>query len=102
MRPLLVALIALLALASPASAAQLTVNGNQKLFTYRADTGEANRVTVTQSGTQFTVTDPGAHSLSASTTAVGGCTVSGDSITCPGQSTFIFKIETGDLDDTVS
>jgi Ca2+-binding RTX toxin-like protein len=82
-----------LATASAASAATVTFDGTTMTFT--ADPGEINHVSVTQSGSDVTITDTNA------TTAPAGCTQNGaDSVICP--SVTAIAINLGDMNDSLA
>ena len=50
--------------AAPAAAAQLSLSeNNDKTLVYKAESGEANQLTVTRGGDSLTLTDPGASRI---------------------------------------
>src|SRR3954447_6518322 len=92
---LLPAVLALLALASPAWAG--TVSSDGSTLTYTAAPGEANRVTLSASFSTVTVSESG----SVPVTAGAGCTSTGaSSATCPALGITAISVWTGDSNDT--
>jgi Ca2+-binding RTX toxin-like protein len=101
----LAALCALpLAASASAEAATLTVGGST--LTYSAAAGEANRVSISEAGGQFTVTDPGAPSigLRISNSGTGSiiCLKTVVKIVCTAPRVSQYSVALGDGDDTVA
>ena len=89
------ALAAFLAAAPVAGASTVVVVSNQVLFT--ATPGVANQVTVSDSTSNFRISDP------ASTVVAGvGCSQSGATVLCPQSSATSIRLDLGDGDDTVT
>jgi hypothetical protein len=76
---ILPALGALAILPAVASAGTLTYNGAGDVLTYTATAGETNDVTVTVSGTTYSITDTG----NTITESIAECTGAGSTATCP-------------------
>ena len=88
-------LVALLALAGPAGAATVSVDG--AVLRVVAASGEANGLTVTASTTSFTVTDSGSP-----LTPGPGCSPSDTGVTCVTLVGSTIDVSAGDLDDSVT
>ena len=76
--------------AAPAASAGTASVADGKL-TFEAAPGELNRVTVTQSGSDFTVRDAG-----AAVTAGAGCSGGGESATCTGAQSVVARLADGE------
>ena len=66
-------------------------------LSYTASPGETNNVTISLSGSDYTISDSG-----ASVAAGPGCTAAGGKATCPASAINLLIVDTGDLDDTVT
>src|SRR4026209_1969866 len=87
------ALLLTLLAATPALGANVLMDGTT--LRYNAAPGEANTLTITQSGAEFTVSD------SAAVPPGSGCaSVNATSATCSGAT--LIRVNVGDLDDTVT
>jgi hypothetical protein len=94
--PTAFALLALVAFASPAGAATVSVDGS--FVRIEAASGEANVLTVSgQGSTSLTVTDAGAPLV-----AGPGCSQSDLGVTCATPADAAIDVSTGDLDDSVT
>lgn len=67
-------------------------------LSYRARVGQANVVTVTRSGNDLVVTDTGVPSIESA----GGCTVAGQTATCPSTGVVRVRIAASDLNDSIT
>ena len=66
-------------------------------LSYTASPGETNNVTISLSGSDYTISDSG-----ASVAAGPGCTAAGGKATCPASAINLLIVDTGDLDDTAT
>ncbi len=84
------------ALAAPANASTVFVSGGDAVD-YNAEPGEANNLTVSRSGGNYVITDPG-----ATITPIGAtcASVSASQATCPALGIFNIDATLGDLGDT--
>jgi Ca2+-binding RTX toxin-like protein len=84
-----------------ASAAEISWDGT-KVLTYKATSGEANRITVTQAGNIWTIVDNGALQIVISGAKSSVCVNALGLTTCTLPANAELRIQAGDLDDTVS
>jgi hypothetical protein len=91
-------LLTLLA-ATPAFGAGVSVTGST--LAYQAAPGQANTVSVVLNADAYTVTDAPGISIPDGD-GDGGCSVSGNSATCPAAGITLIRVNVGDLDDTVT
>jgi hypothetical protein len=94
----LIAGIAVAAACPSASASTLNMAGATG-FTYGADVGEANDVTVDKTGSNYVVTETGPGVVMADGDGAGGCAVQANVGTCPTAGVNIFSAFLGDQDD---
>jgi Ca2+-binding RTX toxin-like protein len=83
----------------PASASAATVSKTGSTVSYIADPGEANDVTISLGGGNYTIAEQGSG---VTVTNGGGCTVSGQTATCPSSGTELLDVQAGDRSDTVT
>jgi hypothetical protein len=98
----LVALVALLACAGPASASSLSLNGSGVLA-FAGAAGEANKVTITETGGAYVVRDDGVASMSFTQTGGLPCSIlSLTEVSCPSASVTTLTGALGDGDDNLT
>jgi len=93
------ALLLTLLAATPAFGAGVQVTGS--MLAYQAAPGQANTVSVVLNAEAYTVTDAPGISIPDGD-GDGGCTVSGNSATCPAAGIATIQVNVSDLDDTVT
>src|SRR4051812_5790079 len=99
------AVLALLLVAAPtAQAADVYVQEASTALVYKAAAGERNDVTITQDGTTFTITDPGATlNPTSSGTGPALCSLASPGVvTCAVPDGYRVKVKLGDGDDAVA
>jgi Ca2+-binding RTX toxin-like protein len=85
---------------TPTTGAGLINDGTgKKTLSYVANTGQTNNVTVTLSGGNYTLKDPGFQNM-GDTDGAGGCSVSGSTATCPASGVTLIRVDTRDRDDS--